>query len=101
MEGGKLARDPPHLRQAQPFQTFQRGEYGGRPLVWPADRPLSTADVARAVGVSPVGTEAYRALRWLERKGHVDSAPQPGTGNRSLYWQIPTQRTSEESDRAQ
>lgn len=63
-----------------------------------ADRPLSTADVARAVGVSPIGTEAYRALLWLQDHGHVDGEPQPHTGTRALYW-IPTQRTSEENNR--
>lgn len=65
-----------------------------------ANCPLSTADVARAVGVSPVGTEAYRALLWLERYGQAVSAPRPHTGTRTLYW-IPTQRTGEEQDRAQ
>lgn len=67
-----------------------------------ADRPLSTADVARSVGVSPVGTEAYRALLWLYDHGQVDRDQPAHTGTRTLYWTpTPHPRTSEENDHDQ
>lgn len=62
--------------------------------------PLSTADVARALGLSPVGTEAYRALLGLYDRGAVDCAQRPRAGSRILYWHpTPQPRTSEENDR--
>lgn len=64
-----------------------------------ADGPLSTTDVARAVEVSPIGTEAYRALLGLYDRGMVDRESAPHSGTRVLFWyRTPNPRTGESND---